>query len=98
MLDPYFCGCLFVDLHKRGQIGWMLRKHCDVRLLLKGQQPEDVWPMMSGLTVCVKKDLLYFHLEKNKNNLLDVSRLRGLHLRRLIYCKFSLISFLSFFT
>lgn len=55
-------------------------------LWIKRQQPEDERPMMRCLTVCVKKDRLYFHLEKNKNKLLDVLLPRGSNLWRLIYC------------
>lgn len=73
MLDPYFCGFLFValqqDIH-RTKADWMDYKqalHCGT-FDKKRQQPEDVWPLMSGHTVCVQKDLLYFHLEKNKTS------------------------------
>lgn len=46
---------------------WMdTGKHCNVGLLIRRQQPVDVWPVMRGRTVCVQKHLLYFHLEKNK--------------------------------
>lgn len=52
----------------------MDNKHCIVELLIKKkekkkrQQPVDMWPVTSGHVVCVQKDLLYFHLEKNKTS------------------------------
>lgn len=44
--------------------GWTMSEHCIVGLLIRRRQPEDIWPMMSGPTVCVQIHLLYFHLEK----------------------------------